>query len=286
MEAHAVDFGPTYNAFPAPLLILSPDWPAFTIVAANDAYLSATMTAREDILGRPLFEVFPDNPADPLATGSRNLRASLERVLASRAPNTMPVQRYDIQLRHSIVTEFEERHWAPHNAPVLNGAASLSYISHCVTDVTDVVRAGYPVNGRAQSVLRRSHVRVDSSADLFTLRETVRNVCHRRNFGDGARMDLLVVASELGRNMLVHAGGGMVDLEEIGIESSLRVRLRFYDQGPGITDLNKALTGGHSTVGTRGCGLSGSRRLVDEFNIDTGRRGTIVTVTKWRRRSP
>src|SRR5689334_21359249 len=67
------------------------------IIAVSDAYLRATMTRRAEILGRGIFDVFPDNPDDPTATGTRNLRASLERVLRDRVPDTMAVQKYDIR---------------------------------------------------------------------------------------------------------------------------------------------------------------------------------------------
>src|SRR5689334_19244425 len=85
------DFEALFHASPAPLLVLRP--PRFTIIAVNDAYLRATMTDRDAILGRGLFEVFPDNPDDPAASGVRNLRASLERVVASRRPDQMAVQK-------------------------------------------------------------------------------------------------------------------------------------------------------------------------------------------------
>ncbi len=73
------DFQLLFEAAPGLFLVLAPD---FTIVAASDAYLRATMTDRSAILGRGLFDVFPDNPEDPAATGARNLRASLEQVRA------------------------------------------------------------------------------------------------------------------------------------------------------------------------------------------------------------
>src|SRR4051812_32857058 len=76
--AGAPDFRALFEATPGSFLVVAPDPPKFTIVAASDAYLNATMTRREDILGRGVFEVFPDNPRDPEATGSRNLRSSLE----------------------------------------------------------------------------------------------------------------------------------------------------------------------------------------------------------------
>src|SRR5947209_14994636 len=114
--------------------------PALTIVAVSDAYLKATMTKREDILGRGLFEVFPDNPDDPTATGVRNLRASLDRVLTHRVPDTMAVQKYDIRRPESEGGEFEERYWSPVNSPVLGADGKVAYIIHRVEDVTEFVR--------------------------------------------------------------------------------------------------------------------------------------------------
>jgi hypothetical protein len=67
--------------------------------ASSDAYLAATKTRRDDIVGRGIFDVFPDNPDDPEATGVANLRASLERVRARRLPDAMAVQKYDIGRR-------------------------------------------------------------------------------------------------------------------------------------------------------------------------------------------
>src|SRR5437867_9240641 len=90
----ASDFQALFESAPGLYLVLTP---ALTIVAVSDAYLRATMTQREAILGRQLFEVFPDNPADPAATGVRNLRASLERVLQQGVADTMAVQKYDIR---------------------------------------------------------------------------------------------------------------------------------------------------------------------------------------------
>jgi hypothetical protein len=87
------------------------------IVAVSDAYLHATMTRREDILGRGLFEVFPDNPDDPAATGVGNLRASLDRVRSGRLPDTMAVQKYDIRRPEADGGGFEVRYWSPLNSP-------------------------------------------------------------------------------------------------------------------------------------------------------------------------
>ena len=108
-----LDFQLLFDATPIPFLVLTPD---LTMVAANEARLRATLTTREQTLGRNLFDVFPDNPADATATGERNLRASLDRVLRNRAPDDMPVQKYDIPRRGSAGGEFEVRYWKPLNS--------------------------------------------------------------------------------------------------------------------------------------------------------------------------
>jgi signal transduction histidine kinase len=129
------DFRALFEAAPGSYLALRPD---FTIVAVSDAYLKATMTRREEILGRNLFDVFPDNPDDPTATGTRNLRASLIKVLKYEVPDTMAVQKYDI--RDPDSGAFEERYWSPINCPVFGAKREITYIIHRVEDVTEFVR--------------------------------------------------------------------------------------------------------------------------------------------------
>ncbi len=131
------DFRALFESAPGLYLVLTPD---FTIVGVSDAYLRATMTRREDILGRGLFEVFPDNPDDPGATGVANLRASLTRVLAQGRPDAMAVQKYDIRRPESEGGGFEERHWSPVNSPVFGSDGEMAYIIHRVEDVTEFVR--------------------------------------------------------------------------------------------------------------------------------------------------
>ncbi len=131
------DFRRLFESAPGLYLVLSP---ALTILAASDAYLQATMTRRDAIVGHPLFEIFPDNPDDADATGVSNLRASLERVIARRAPDAMAVQKYDVRRPAAEGGGFEERYWSPLNSPVLGPEGQLLYIIHRVEDVTDFVR--------------------------------------------------------------------------------------------------------------------------------------------------
>ncbi|OJH42211.1 PAS domain-containing sensor histidine kinase [Cystobacter ferrugineus] len=133
------DFQLLFEQGPGLYLVAIPD-ADFTLVAVSDAYLRATLATREGILGRPLFEVFPDNQVDPNATGVRNLRASLERIVATRAPDTMAVQQYDIRRPESEGGGFEERYWSPINTPVLSPEGEVLYLILRVEDVTDFVR--------------------------------------------------------------------------------------------------------------------------------------------------
>jgi signal transduction histidine kinase len=110
--------------------------PEFEIVAASDAYLAMTMTKRADIIGRNIFEVFPDNPNDESGVGSMNLRASFNRVLQMGVADTMPIQRYDIPRGDGT---FEERHWSPVNSPVFSVSKKIEYIIHRAEDVTEFV---------------------------------------------------------------------------------------------------------------------------------------------------
>jgi len=127
------DFQAIFESAPGLYLVLTPE---LNIVAVSDAYLTATMTERASILGRGIFDVFPDNPEDPSATGASNLRASLDRVLKDRVQDAMAVQKYDIRRPEPEGGGFEERFWSPVNVPVLAADGTLLYIIHRVKDVT------------------------------------------------------------------------------------------------------------------------------------------------------
>lgn len=134
-----------FESLPGSYLVLTPE---LRIVAASDAYLRATMTTRERILGRGLFEVFPDNPAEPGAKGVARLQASLERVMANGEPDTMAIQRYDVRRPDGV---FEERYWSPVNSPVY-GAGRIKYLVHRVEEVTEFVRQKSQAAGGAQGL--------------------------------------------------------------------------------------------------------------------------------------
>ena len=143
IEHMHLQFRALFESVPGSYLVLKPD---LTIAAVSDAYLNATMTRREDILERGLFDVFPDNPDEPAATGVANLRASLQRVQQTRLPDTMGIQKYDVRRPDGV---FEERYWSPVNSPVLGADGHIEYIVHRVENVTDFVKQKQNHNGTA-----------------------------------------------------------------------------------------------------------------------------------------
>lgn len=130
----AQQFQLLFESAPGHYLVLHPD---LRIAAVSDTYLQATMTRREEITGRDIFEVFPDNPDDPAATGEKNLRDSLQQVIQFKQSHSMAVQQYDIRRANG---EFEQRYWSPVNKPVLDEKGDLLFIIHRVEDVTDFIR--------------------------------------------------------------------------------------------------------------------------------------------------
>lgn len=155
------DFQSIFEACSGLYLVLHPD---FTIAAASDAYVRATMTQRKDILGRGIFDVFPDNPSDIHADGVSNLRASLERALRGKRADTMPIQRYDIRREDG---SFEERFWSPLNTPVVDSGGFVRFIIHRVEDVTAYVRLQNTERTRSAQVddLRSQTIRME--AEIF-----------------------------------------------------------------------------------------------------------------------
>ena len=131
------------------------------------------MQTRDAMIGRGLFEVFPDNPDDPGADGVKNLRASLDRVLRTKLPDSMPWQRYDI--RNAERPGFEERHWSPTNTPLLDDAGEVQCIVHAVEDVTALVL----LEKHAAAAIQDEHQQlVESNNALAASNEELEAFCY------------------------------------------------------------------------------------------------------------
>ena len=133
------------------------------------------------------------------------------------------------------------------------------------------------------AVQRQDSMPIHSETDIVLVRQAVRRWAIELGFGLVDQTKLVTAASELGRNTLEYGGGGTVRLEAVqdGVRQGLR--LTFEDQGPGIPDIELALKDGYTTGTGLGMGLGGSRRLVNEFKIDSRvGEGTRVTIARWK----
>jgi serine/threonine-protein kinase RsbT len=132
-------------------------------------------------------------------------------------------------------------------------------------------------------MLQSEILQIRSGEQVVEVRQAVRSRAADLGFSLVDQTKIVTAASELARNTLHHGGGGTMKLEILNNGNRRGLRLTFEDQGPGIPDLALALKDGYSTTGGLGLGLSGSRRLVNEFSISSNpSEGTRVTVTKWK----
>jgi signal transduction histidine kinase/ActR/RegA family two-component response regulator len=180
-----VDFQLLFESAPGLFLVLDPD---LRIVAVSERYLRATMTDPDEILGRGIFDVFPDNPDDRDASGVGHLRASLERVLRDGVADAMAVQKYDIQRPADDGGGFEARWWSPVNSPVFGAGGQLRYIIHRVEDVTEFVRLQQRRSEQAAATteLRAATARMEAeilrrSAELREANEQLRKASAAKN---------------------------------------------------------------------------------------------------------
>jgi serine/threonine-protein kinase RsbT len=131
-------------------------------------------------------------------------------------------------------------------------------------------------------VRSRRQMRIASEDDVVLIRRAVRDLATARGFGTFVTAAVTTATSELTRNVFVHGGGGTALIEEVEDGPKMGIRVEFVDRGPGIADLERALRGGHSTKNSLGLGLSGSKRLVDSFQIESSAgQGTKVVIIKW-----
>lgn len=126
-------------------------------------------------------------------------------------------------------------------------------------------------------------MRIEVEDDVILVRRAVRELARKHGFDTFSSAALTTATSELTRNVWVHAGRGVAILEEVTNGERQGLRVTFRDEGPGIPDVARVMAGGYSTARSMGLGLSGSRRLVDAFDLQsTAGKGTTVEIVKWR----
>ncbi|GGY69236.1 anti-sigma regulatory factor [Pseudoduganella albidiflava] len=127
------------------------------------------------------------------------------------------------------------------------------------------------------------HLSLRSDEDVVRLRQCVRELMIAAGFSLLEQTKMITAASELARNTLRYGGGGEAHVRRLLTGSRKGIGLAFIDQGPGIADIDLALTEGFTTRGGMGVGLSGARRLADEFDIASAPgQGTTVQISKWK----
>ena len=133
------------------------------------------------------------------------------------------------------------------------------------------------------AVLRDELIALRSTDDIIKARQLVRDWAVLQGFSLVDQTKLVTAASELARNTMVHGGGGEMQLQALNDGSRRGVKVIFVDEGPGIPDIALAMKDGYTTRGGLGLGLSGSKRLVNEFEIESkAGKGTTVTIVRWR----
>lgn len=124
---------------------------------------------------------------------------------------------------------------------------------------------------------------LESEKDIAASRRMVRQLAQELGFSLVDQTKLVTAASELARNTVKYGGGGVVRIESLVVDGRTGIRLEFVDEGPGIADIEQAISDGFTSGGGLGLGLGGAKRLVNDFEIESRVGvGTQVTITRWR----
>ncbi|HVG42774.1 MAG TPA: PAS domain-containing protein [Chitinophagaceae bacterium] len=137
MPENIVDFKSVFTSIPGSNVLVLPDHPNFTIVAVSDEYLHVAGRSKEELMGKGLFEAFPNNPDDPNQISEKTVRASLEYVKSHKEAHHLPIQRYDVSNGNGI---FEERYWSASTKPILSEDGEVVYLLHNAQDVTEKLK--------------------------------------------------------------------------------------------------------------------------------------------------
>lgn len=221
---------------PTAFLIVLPN-AHFTIVGVSDTYLRDTLTTRVQILGKPVFDVFPDNPHTPEANSTANLMVSFRQVIATRAADTMAIQRYDV--RNPEGDGFEVRYWSPVNAPVISPEGEVIYIIHRVQNVTDYMQLIEETENRRRESMELSARNRKMEAEILQHNRTLDDKNRELQFANAALLQYAKQARDKARNkdeflaMLAHElrnplAGISTALELLGIVGDDAAKARQY----------------------------------------------------------
>lgn len=164
MEEKAIDYEAVFQGLPGMVALLTPE---LRYADANEDFRRLSGRTRAQLVGRYIFDVFPDNPDDPAATGMRDVRASMLRVVATGERDSMALQRYDVE-DPLHPGHWEERYWSPINAPVRGPDGQVAFVLHRVEEVTELIhlRGGAGGDGRARVLEAELYTRARELQEL------------------------------------------------------------------------------------------------------------------------
>ncbi|MFG2550622.1 PP2C family protein-serine/threonine phosphatase [Streptomyces sp. NPDC048581] len=164
MDETAIDYEMVFQSLPGMVALLTPE---LVYADANEDFQRLSGRTREQLVGRYIFDVFPENPNDPAATGMRDVRASMLRVVATGERDTMALQRYDVE-DPLHPGHWEERYWSPINAPVLGPDGKVLFVLHRVEEVTELIhlRGGAGGDTRARVLEAELYTRARELQEL------------------------------------------------------------------------------------------------------------------------
>ncbi|MES2745003.1 MAG: PAS domain-containing protein, partial [Bdellovibrionota bacterium] len=173
MHPDKLNFDALFQAIQSPLLIVDTD---FHIVTANRAFEAVCSLSMQNLRGRYIFEVFPDNPNDPSANGVENLTASFNRVIKNKIPDQMPIQKYDVAISDSENGGFQVRYWNPINTPLFDSHGNVTHILQRVEDVTEQVLGKYRESELNAKLIEHLTVQKRLYESEFQAREIANNL--------------------------------------------------------------------------------------------------------------
>jgi serine phosphatase RsbU (regulator of sigma subunit) len=179
-----IDYGAVFQALPSAVALIRPD---LVYADVNEAYLQVAGRARDQLVDRYLFDVFPDNPNDPAATGMRNLEASLRRVAATGERDAMALQRYDVEDAERPGV-WQERYWSPVNTAVPGPDGEVALLLHRVEEVTELIRARGARRGEDRAEVLE--------ADLYTRAKELQGVNERLRQAHAREREVAVALQE------------------------------------------------------------------------------------------
>jgi len=284
-EPPSPDFRSLFEAAPGCFLVLAPDAPRFTILAASDAYLRATGTRREAIVGLGVFDVFPDNPAGPSGAGASR-RASFERVIARRLPDQEALPQHETR-RQGEDGRPETRVRSPLNSPVLDEHGEVRYIIHRVADVTELALGPRrtPADGGTEADIPETDARVDVASlrrEADAARECESPYAHAQDalrrlelVASHSRDIFLFMRRDDGRLLEANAAA----IEAYGYDRDELLRLTIHDLRAAET---RATTAGQMAVADEGGILFETvhrRKDGSTFPVEVSSRGALVEGT-------